>query len=462
MGKAPDFLPDFTAPSESAPVTAPSPTKKENVPDTTRSPSVRPSSARRSMMPSLPPPPAPLFEIGDLVGGVYDVRAMIGSGGMGQVYDAHDRGLNRRVAIKVVLPQFDDAILRREGEALAAIRHPSVVNVFAYGLHEKTPYLVLERVNGISLEMHVEQRKRTREPFTELEVVDILIRLAEGLDVVHKAGLSHRDIKPANVMMAPGNRVVLMDFGLVLPQVDARAHKLIAGSLGYMSPEMLSGTVAPGEAHLVDLYALGVIGFELLTGDLPYEAAQPATMLGRQVLMPVPDVSTFRPQITPLLGTLIGELLAPTPRDRPQQAEAVVWQLRAVRERAEEASKEARVRVLVVDDDKDLWELVSLYVQSVFPDAEIEMVADGKHALRALKRRTPDILILDIGLPDIHGIELAMTVRGSETGDACKIISLSGGASDSDVRLLEQLGVSFIDKGALDELTNELAKLRKV
>src|SRR5438874_2157269 len=162
------------------------------------------AAVRHDTMPILGEAPAPVFTSGEIVGELYEVRELLGMGAMGQVYEAHDRQLNRRVALKVVVPGADASSLRREGQALAAIRHPSVVTVYSMGVHRGIEFLVMERVFGISLDETLEQRRRRGERFAVAEAIDIVVRVAEGLAAVHAAGLSHRDVKPANVMIAPG------------------------------------------------------------------------------------------------------------------------------------------------------------------------------------------------------------------------------------------------------------------
>ncbi|HZU85635.1 MAG TPA: serine/threonine-protein kinase, partial [Polyangiaceae bacterium] len=216
----------------------------------------------------------PLFEPGQLVADVYEIRSLLGAGGMGEVYDAHDKALNRRVALKVERPTIAPDYLLREGRALAAIRHPGVVTVHTIGQHRGVSFLVLERVYGLSLDRMIDQRRSRGERFPVAEALDLLVSIADALSVVHRAGLAHRDVKPGNVMLAPGGRVVLMDFGLVLPNADRAGHKIAAGSLQYMAPEALTADVAEGAAALVDVYAFGVLAYELLTGIVPFDRSE--------------------------------------------------------------------------------------------------------------------------------------------------------------------------------------------
>ncbi len=198
-----------------------------------------------------------IFATGELLDGIYEIMQLLGRGGMGEVFEAHDHLLNRRVAIKAAWPNPLTPPLRNEARALAAFQHPSLVSVHTLGEHRGIDYLVMERVYGVSLTQHASTRWHSGEQFTAAEVVQILLPASEGLSVVHRAGLVHRDVKPDNIMLTPVHRVVLMDFGLVLPEFDVNGQQRVAGSPPYMAPEALLNTAATGSGHLVDIFGLG-------------------------------------------------------------------------------------------------------------------------------------------------------------------------------------------------------------
>ena len=210
-----------------------------------------------------------IFATGELVDGVYEIIQLLGHGGMGQVFEALDHSLNRRVAIKAVWPNPLAPPLRNEARALAAFSHPSLVMVHSLGQHNGVDYLVMERVYGVPLAEHVLALSKPALDWDE--TVEMIVPVAEGLAVVHRAGLVHRDVKPDNVMMTPDGRVVLMDFGLVLPDVKIDGQTTVAGSPPYMAPEALRNRTNSGQGHLVDIFGLGVVAYELLTGKRPYE-----------------------------------------------------------------------------------------------------------------------------------------------------------------------------------------------
>jgi eukaryotic-like serine/threonine-protein kinase len=398
-----------------------------------------------------------VFELGELVSDVYEVRALLGAGAMGEVYDAHDRALNRRVALKVDRPDVAPDYLLREGRALAAIRHPGVVAVHTVGRHRGVSFLVLERVYGLSLDRMIDDRRARGERFAIGEALDLLVAVADALSAVHRAGLAHRDVKPGNIMLAPGARVVLMDFGLVLPDADRAGLRTAAGSLQYMAPEALTREVAEGASALLDVYALGVLSYELLCGIIPFDSGEARELHRAKVKRPVPSVAKRRPEVPPELDEFVAQLMAPEPQDRPQGAEAVLWQLRSLRARLGAGGEVHPLSALIVDDDEHMRRALALYVRAAAPDAEIETVGEGRQAVRSVRRRVPDLLLLDMDLPDMSGLEVCMLLRGMKLGDACLVVSVSSRATRADVELLEQLGVRSFEKGPA--LMTEIVKL---
>jgi serine/threonine protein kinase len=387
-----------------------------------------------------------ILAIGELLSDTYEICGLLGTGAMGQVFEAHDRALDRRVAIKVMLPGAGLTSLRREAQVLAAIRHPGTVTVHALGAHRGIDYMVMERLYAVSLLEHLTQRRNAGALFTVGEALDILLGLAEGMVAVHRAGVAHRDIKPANIMLAPGNRVVLVDFGIFLSGDGADGR--IAGSPAYMAPEAIAGAVAPGAGHLVDLYAVGVVAFELLTGRVPFDGGDVATVFEGHLRQPAPSMAEHRKDVPPALSTLIGEMLAKSPRERPQSAESVLWQLRVIQTQSHAALRDEAFSVLIVDDDPDAIRLIELVVRAAVPGAEICVAQCGERALELVRERQPDLMLLDLEMPGTNGLEVCIYLRGTRLADRCTIVPVSGKAQDHDRQLLQQLGVThFVPKG---------------
>lgn len=390
-----------------------------------------------------------IFPIGELLEGVFEIRCLLGAGAMGQVFEARDHDLDRRVAIKAAWPGLPS--LRQEARALAAFRHPSLVTVHALGRHREVEFLVMERIYGVSLEAHMEHRFARGERFSVEEVVRIMTSLAEGLAVVHRAGLAHRDIKPGNVMLTPDHRVVLMDFGLVLPEFAVAAQKSIAGSPSYMAPEALDNSVAAGAGHLTDVYALGVVAFELLTGRLPFDASSLSELWQLQQAG-APRADTLRSDVPPALAGLLASCLRSEVEERPESADAFGWQLEASARRAPVGDvatvRPPAIDLLIVEDDPDMARILAFYAKQVLSAVDTRHVSDGEAAVDAVRERAPDILLLDLHMPKMNGVEVLMQMRGERLAEAAAVIAVSAGAQRDDLELLHQLGIHhFVSKG---------------
>lgn len=398
---------------------------------------------------TLPRAPQPLprgliFEPGELLDGGYEIRGLLGEGGMGQVFEANDVGLNRIVAVKAAWPGTPMPSVRKEAQALAAIRHPNLVTCFALGRHRGIEFLVMERVYGVSLYQHLFRRRGARDPFTVDEAVTILSALVETLDVVHRAGMVHRDVKPANIMLAPRGRIVLMDFGIFRPEREAGAEATVTGTPEYLAPEAIRATVKPGDAYLTDLYAAGVIGFELLAGAPPYSADSPQRTLLMHLEQPVPDLARRRPDAPPALARIIRELLSKNPDERPQ-ADEVLWRLRTL----EKQPQPRGYSIVIVDDHAEMLDLLALKAGEAAPGARVQAARSGADALALVRRDKPDLVIADLDMPEMNGLELCMYLRGTEAASDCDIVVVSGKAQSADLQLLRTLGVgTFLPKRA--------------
>ncbi|MGZ3456063.1 MAG: serine/threonine-protein kinase [Polyangiales bacterium] len=267
-----------------------------------------------------------LLRIGELVADTWEVRSKIGEGGMGQVFEAFDRFLQRPVALKVA--RAAEHPLRKEAQALAALRHPSLVTVFAGGVHRELEFVVMERILGVDLAEYIERQMRAGRMLSVAEALDLLAPLAEGLAAVHRAGVAHRDVKPENVLMAPGGRVVLSDFGVFMPEFDIARTAVASGSPAYMAPETIRRDVGPGGGFLVDVYAFGVLAFEVLCLELPYVATNSADFYVAHLSAPIPSLRAKRRDVPTGLESLVTACLAKDATERPQSMADVAFQLR--------------------------------------------------------------------------------------------------------------------------------------
>lgn len=276
---------------------------------------------------SFPPDQPPIFAVGEVLADAYEIRAVIGHGGMGQVYDAHDRNLGRRVAVKANWRDCPQSV-RTEAQALAAVHHPSVVVVHALGTHDGVDYMVMEHVSGVTLARRLARLGSAA--FTLRERLEILLSVAEGLAAIHGAGISHGDVKPENVLLSAAGRVVLTDLGMMRAAYE-RDEGLVAGTPSYMAPEIVSPRFGHAGWPLVDAYAFGVMAFLVLGGALPYVAESPLDVVELHAEAPIPRLSDVA-RVPRRLSELVAQLMAKDPHDRPQGMDAVAWQLRAALE----------------------------------------------------------------------------------------------------------------------------------
>jgi serine/threonine-protein kinase len=269
---------------------------------------------------------------GRLFVGRYRLRERIAGGGMGEVWLARDEGLDRLVAVKLVLqdlacdPSYLDRF-RREAMVHARIKHEYVVHLYDYGTHPQ-PYMVMELVQGITLREALDQCLR----FEWLDAVCVAIQIADALGGVHREGLHHRDVKPDNVLLAEGGHVKLCDLGIAR---DAAARRRGGttdriGSLGYLPPEMVRGEPVD---HRGDFYQLGVLTYELLTGRKPYSDVDESsetemqTAHARYTPDPIPPMVPDCPEA---LWRIVERLLAKRPEQRYQTARQIMNALGAL------------------------------------------------------------------------------------------------------------------------------------
>jgi serine/threonine-protein kinase len=204
--------------------------------------------------------------------------------------------------------------------------------VHALGTADGNDFMVMERLSGASLAEFLDRRQAA--PLPVGEILYLVAGICDALAPVHASGLAHADLKPANIMLLPGGRVVLLDFGIARIEQLRDGGTRISGSPHYMAPEAIRGRVATGAAHLIDLYALGVIAYVMLAGTPPFDHTNPVELMMSHLHDAAPRLSERRADVPPVLDQLIADLLAKEPADRPADIEVVRAELRRVRERS--------------------------------------------------------------------------------------------------------------------------------
>ncbi|WP_131811372.1 serine/threonine-protein kinase, partial [Mycolicibacterium monacense] len=251
----------------------------------------------------------------ELLAGRYELREVLGLGGMAEVRDGWDTRLDRAVAIKLLHPAMraqPDVRSRFEAEArsAAALTHPNIVAVHDYGEDDGTPFIVMERLPGRTLGDVI-----AAGPMSPAQVRSMLGEVLAALEVAHAAGVLHRDIKPGNILLsADANTLKVADFGIA--KTGGAAYTMtgqIIGTLAYMSPERVSGAPA---SVADDLYAVGVMAHEALLGRRAFPQDNPAAVARAIMDDPPPPVTAFRTDVDPILAGVIERAMTPDPRQR--------------------------------------------------------------------------------------------------------------------------------------------------
>ena len=267
--------------------------------------------------------------LGDVIAGRYAVDEVIGTGGMSTVYKARDQQLERVVALKVLHPHFGQdtehvARFRHEARAVAQLSHPNVVTVIDRGQADGSQFIVFEYVEGESLKQLVNRRG----PLPVREAVELVVQVADGLAFAHAHGIVHRDVKPQNVLVDRDGHAMVTDFGIARSLDGERGVTLtgtVLGTSSYFSPEQASGTRVTAST---DVYSLGVVLFELLTGDVPFAGDNPVALAMQHLNDAPPNLRERRPDVPLRLAAAVDRALAKRPEDRFHSMAAFANELR--------------------------------------------------------------------------------------------------------------------------------------
>ena len=259
---------------------------------------------------------------GQLIAGRYLVKAFIASGGMASVYRARDQVLERDVALKIIHPHLatDRSFVekfRREAKMAASLSHPNLVNVFDQGTDNQITFLVMEFVPGINLRDALNDFAA----LTPDRALEILEPLTSALAAAHSAGILHRDLKPENVFLSDNGTVKLGDFGLAREISSQTQTGAVVGTAAYLSPELVLRGQADARS---DIYSLGVMAFEMLTGKQPYGGDQAVQIAYQHANSTIPVPSSVNPEVPELLDEIVLWATARNPNDRPASAKELL------------------------------------------------------------------------------------------------------------------------------------------
>lgn len=281
--------------------------------------------------------------------GKYEILAELGRGAMGTVYKAHDPRLDRFVALKMMSEELliEEEMrgrFQREARSAAGLQHPNIVTIFDFGElpGEGSPYIVMELLEGTSLAQLMEEKKPERLE----DKISIVIQICRGLDFAHKRGVTHRDVKPGNVQVLPNGTAKILDFGIAVGEGSTIKTKtgLVMGTPNYMAPEQISGERVDQRA---DMWAVGVILFELVSGERPFTASTIPGLVYQIVHAPPPSLDETKLELPPRLTSVIERVLQKDPNHRFRDLAQLARMLEKVAgmpATTREMSREARAR----------------------------------------------------------------------------------------------------------------------
>jgi eukaryotic-like serine/threonine-protein kinase len=422
-----------------------------------------------------------------VIDGRYVLESELGRGGMAVVHLARDIGLERRVALKLVEASGPNSAtllkqLRREASLLAKIRSEHVVQVYAFGTHERACYFAMEYVDGPTLETVLAEHTARGRTVASYRAHSILRQLAGGLDRVHAGGIIHRDIKPANIVIeSDSGRPVLIDFGISvsLERTSEPNGGHWGGTPHYISPEQTGLRPPTPMTPRADVYSLACTAYELITGRVPFDGTTSFDVL-RQHASAAPTLpSTLNAELLPF-DRVFERALSKNPTDRHASASELVDDLDTAgkgqagislrddfvakplaspvaaadevitldRDTERPPAAEA-LRVLVVDDD-DTFRTFAIHGVRLGLAARlisVQSVSSGHDAIALATRRAPQLVLLDYDMPKMNGIETLARLRALPGGSDMRVIVISARARDLERFQFEVLGVrDFVEK----------------
>ncbi len=411
----------------------------------------------------------------------YEIREHLGDGSTATVYKAFDERLGRDVAIKLLLPHVRESTRKRffqEANAAAQLNHPNIMAIHDIDEDNDRHFLVVEYVDGVPLSHYI--------PCTPQVLVDLGAQIALALDYAHTRQIIHRDIKPANIKVTPAGQVKIMDLGLALPSEAKRvtAHGMVIGTPAYLSPEQAQGQKLD---HRTDIYSLGIVLYEMATGQLPFNADDISALLLQQVKQPPPPPRLIVSELPIEMESVILKSLEKNPARRFQTSAALAaalesslprttdsdtlpsrpaWADTMVTEGAREAirrqpGQRRAIRLILADDHTLLRKTLASLLESREDFVVVAEAGDGETALKQTIAILPDVLLLDLNMPGVGGLEIIPQVR--EQAPQVKVLVLTGREEDVYImRALRAGAHGYLLKSAEDtELIDAIGKVLK-
>ena len=402
--------------------------------------------------------------IGTKLDNRYKVLELLGEGATSTVYKGIDERLKREVALKILHPHVRDTTRKRffqEATAAAQLNHSHIMAIYDSGEDNGRDYLVIEYVRGEPLTYYI--------PSSVDVVVRLGIQIADALHYAHEREIIHRDIKPANIMVTPEKDIKIMDLGLALPREAKRVTQpgMVIGTPAYISPEQAKGKDLD---RRTDIYSLGIVLYEMATGQLPFNADDITALLLQHVQQPPPPPTLVEPNLPKVLENIIlktlekdrdrrfqtGKALVETLRtlqtgntpsvdgedrsatipSRPKDMDALINQFGGETQSHNKDTDEVKnsaprseiIRVVLADDHTLLRRTLANFLQTHADIVVIDEAGNGDEALQRVMENQPDILLLDLNMPGRNGLDVLPEIR-SKAPDV-KVLVLTGRDDD--------------------------------
>lgn len=406
----------------------------------------------------------------------YEISEHLGDGSTATVFRALDTRLGRDVAIKLLLPHVRETTRKRfvqEATAAAQLNHPNIMAIHDIDEDEDKMFLVVEYVEGVSLTHYIPSKAEV--------VVDLGVQIAQALQYAHEREIIHRDIKPANIKVTPEGKIKIMDLGLALPRDATRvtAHGMVIGTPAYLSPEQAQGLKLD---HRTDIYSLGIVLYEMATGQLPFNADDIGALLLQQVKQPPPPPRLIVSDLPVALENAILKSLEKNPVRRFQSCGQLASALQAIIQVDEsndgddsvhsrptwadtlQTDQPARqnkrtLRVILADDHTLLRRSLASLLETRDDFVVVAEAGDGEAALKQTISILPDVLLLDLNMPIKGGLDIIPEVRSK--APTVKVLVLTGREEDAYiVRALRAGAHGYILKSSEEEdLVDAIAKV---
>jgi len=352
-----------------------------------------------------------------LINGRYQVGRLLGGGAMGNVYAGTDTLTGETVAIKQLRPELTTAApdlverFLREGEALRRLNHPNIVKVLNTVDEGNRHYIIMEYVGGGSLADLL-----LREPRLPLDrVVSIGLELSDALSRAHHLQILHRDIKPANILLAEDGTPRLTDFGLArmgeMPRLTETGT--ILGTLSYLSPEVFEGRAVNERS---DIWSFGVVLFEMLAGRLPFNGDTAFDLMWAVKTHPLPVIENLRGGMPPALANLIRRMLRKDNPARPESARQVGAELETIQKALRGSQARAApplIRVLIADDHAVVRQGLRMFIDLQDDMQVVGEGTDGAEAVQLAQTLKPDLVLLDLVMPQMDGVEATAKIKAA-------------------------------------------------